>query len=135
MGTGRGAKDTDLTKGGCVDRVVVTIERGAMELVGKAEEDRLTEEVREGTPEEAMVRDCVDFGIVKDKLLPPAVDRELLFLLTELAEGSEGRLPERLDDSLTPGRGLEVSFEVEAVVVVDRVDCEGNEVRDMDSVV
>lgn len=77
----------------------------------------------------------MNLGIVKDKLLPPAVDRELLLLVTELAEGREGRLPERLDDSLTPDRRLEVSFEVVVVLAVDRVDCEGNEVRDMDSVV
>ena len=78
-------------------------------------------------------------GIVNDKLPPPiAVDRELLFLVTELAEGREGRLPERLDDSLTPEIRFEVSFEVEAAVAVDwdSVVCEDSEVRDvMDSVV
>ena len=81
-------------------------------------------------------------GIVKDKLPPPvppiAVDRELLFLATELAEGREGRLPERLDDSLTPEMRFEVSFEVDPAVAVDRdsVVWEDSEVRDvMDTVV
>jgi hypothetical protein len=82
----------------------------------------------------------VDLGIAKDKLPPLAVgNRELLlFLVTELAEGREGRLPERLDDSLTPERRFVVSFEVEPAVAVDRdsVVWEGNEVRDiMDTVV
>ena len=77
----------------------------------------------------------MDLGIAKDKPLPPAIDRELLLLVTELADGRDGRLPERFDDSLTPERRFDVSLEVEEVVV-DRVVCEGNEVTDvMDSLV
>ena len=78
----------------------------------------------------------MDLGTVNDKLPPLAEDSKLLLLVTELAEGREGRLPERLDDSLTPERRFKVSFEVEAAVVVDRDVCEDNEVTDvMDSVV
>ena len=70
----------------------------------------------------------MDLGIIKDKLLP-AEDKEVAPFVVALADGRDGRLPDRLDDSLTLGRGLEVSFELEAAV--DRVICEDNEASDV----
>ena len=53
-GTGKGAKDTDLTSGACVEGVVVvTLDRADSEVVGKANEERLVEVADGGTPWEA----------------------------------------------------------------------------------
>ena len=111
MGTGRGANETDFTCV-CGAAEAVVIDSGAAAV--EAEEARLTEEaVTEVFTELAVAAlDTVNGG----PEIAAVVEGSGVFA----AKGREGRLPDRLDDSLTPDKELVGgAFELATVFVVD----------------
>lgn len=109
VGTGSGAKETDLTRVCCGVEVVATVESP---LVCKVVE---VARLLEGA-------DVVVFvvkggggtlGIIRDR---PLLSAKLEVFVVELADGKEGRLPERVDDKRKPDKAVvEASFELAAL--------------------